>query len=160
METSVHLSSSQGSTTTEIAAEPYREAVGKLIYASFGILRSLFSQNSWTIPDRTPRGCRTNFSLPGWNERTFNLRCKSKELTGYADADSASINARSQERKRCILEREIATLSTTESEYVAGTHAAKEALWLRSLISEILLRICHPRKHTLFRSLHPVDGRT
>ena len=29
------------------------------------------------------------------------------------------------------------TLSTAESEYVAATHAAKEALWLRRLINEI-----------------------
>jgi hypothetical protein len=28
-------------------------------------------------------------------------------------------------------------LSTTESEYVAVTHAAKEALWLRSLIEQL-----------------------
>ena len=33
--------------------------------------------------------------------------------------------------------QEIVSLSTTESEYVAATHAAKEALWLRSLISEV-----------------------
>jgi hypothetical protein len=29
------------------------------------------------------------------------------------------------------------SLSTTESEYVAVTHASKEALWLRSLISQL-----------------------
>ena len=33
--------------------------------------------------------------------------------------------------------QEIVTLSTTESEYVAATHATKEALWLRSLITQI-----------------------
>ena len=31
----------------------------------------------------------------------------------------------------------IISLSTTESEYVATTYAAKEALWLRSLISQL-----------------------
>jgi len=29
------------------------------------------------------------------------------------------------------------SLSTTESEYVAATHGMKEALWLRSLLSEL-----------------------
>ena len=33
--------------------------------------------------------------------------------------------------------QELVALSTTEAEYVAATHAAKEALWLRSLISSI-----------------------
>ena len=33
--------------------------------------------------------------------------------------------------------QEIVSLSTTESEYVAVTHATKEALWLRSLITEV-----------------------
>lgn len=33
--------------------------------------------------------------------------------------------------------QEIVTLSTTESEYVGAVHASKEALWLRSLISQI-----------------------
>jgi hypothetical protein len=33
--------------------------------------------------------------------------------------------------------QEIVSLSTTESEYIAVTHAAKEGLWLRSLLSQI-----------------------
>ena len=33
--------------------------------------------------------------------------------------------------------QEIISLSTTESEYVAATHGMKEALWLRSLLSEV-----------------------
>jgi hypothetical protein len=33
--------------------------------------------------------------------------------------------------------QEIVSLSTTESEYIAATHAAKEGLWLRSLLSQI-----------------------
>ena len=33
--------------------------------------------------------------------------------------------------------QEIISLSTTESEYIAATHAAKEALWLRSLITQL-----------------------
>jgi hypothetical protein len=67
---------------------------------------------------------------------------------GYADADGAS-----QEHRRAISghvflidggaiswsskKQELVTLSTTEVEYVAATHAAKEAMWLRRLITEL-----------------------
>ena len=33
--------------------------------------------------------------------------------------------------------QEIVSLSTTESEYVAVTHATKEGLWIRSLLSQL-----------------------
>ena len=71
-----------------------------------------------------------------------------KELTGYADTDGSMAEDRhaisgytfilhggavSWSAKR----QEIVSLSTTESEYVAATHAAKEALWLRSLLTQL-----------------------
>ena len=71
-----------------------------------------------------------------------------KELVGYADADGSmgedrkaisgyvflvNAGAVSWSAKR----QEIISLSTTESEYVAATYAAKEALWLRQLILQI-----------------------
>jgi len=71
-----------------------------------------------------------------------------QELVGYVDADGAS-----QEHRRVILgyvfmidggamswslkKQELITLSTMEAEYVAATHAAKEVMWLRCLISEV-----------------------
>ena len=33
--------------------------------------------------------------------------------------------------------QELVTLSTTEAEYVAATHAAKEAIWLQQFINEV-----------------------
>ena len=36
----------------------------------------------------------------------------------------------------CYLKQELATLSIAESEYVALTHAAKEAIWLQCLLGE------------------------
>jgi hypothetical protein len=44
--------------------------------------------------------------------------------------------------------QEIVSLSTTESEYIAATHAAKEALWLRSLLTQIFGALRDPT--TLF----------
>src|ERR1700722_18694512 len=69
-------------------------------------------------------------------------------LTGWVDADG------SQEEDRCaftgyaflvdggtiscsLIQQELIVLSTTEGEYVAAIHAAKEALWLRSFINEV-----------------------
>jgi hypothetical protein len=37
----------------------------------------------------------------------------------------------------CMKKQEIISLSTTEVKYVVATHAAKEAIWLRSLIGEL-----------------------
>ena len=36
------------------------------------------------------------------------------------------------------------SLSTTETEYIALTHATKEAIWFRNLLSEIFSPINHP----------------
>ena len=69
-------------------------------------------------------------------------------MIGYADADGSMAEdwratsgyaflvdggAVSWSMKR----QEIVSLSMTESEYVAATHAAKEALWLHSLIGQV-----------------------
>jgi hypothetical protein len=45
-------------------------------------------------------------------------------------------------------QQEIVLLLTTESEYIAATHAAKEALWLQSLIRDLFNPITEPT--TLF----------
>ena len=80
-------------------------------------------------------------------------------LVGYVDADGAS-----QEHRRVISgyvflvdggavswsskKQELVTLSTTEADYVAATHAAKEAIWIRRLIGEIFRPLRMPT--TLF----------
>ncbi len=71
-----------------------------------------------------------------------------KDLQEFVDVDGAS-----QDHRRAISgyvfmvdggavswmskKQEIITLSTTEAEYVAATHVAKEAVWLRRLFGEI-----------------------
>jgi hypothetical protein len=44
--------------------------------------------------------------------------------------------------------QELVTLSTAEAEYVAATHAAKEAMWMCKLIGEIFRPLTSPT--TLF----------
>jgi len=76
-------------------------------------------------------------------------------LVGYTDADGAS-----QEHQCAITgftflvdggailwgskKQELVTLSTAEAEYVAATHTAKEALWLRRLIVDVFCPLDHP----------------
>ena len=77
------------------------------------------------------------------------------DLVGYTDADGAT-----QDHRRAISgyaflidggaiswssrKQELVTLSTAESEYVAAMHAAKEAVWLRRLIHELLPPLARP----------------
>ena len=78
------------------------------------------------------------------------------DLTGYADADWAS--GRTDRRSRtgyifflgkcCIswMSRRQPTvaLSTTEAEYMAASHAAREAAWFRNLLTEMKIDISTP----------------
>src|ERR1700678_3166359 len=156
METSIRLTSAQSPTTTQEIAHniPYQEAVGSLMYASLGThpdityavqTVSRFSKNPgqahWEAVKRI-------FSyLKGTKEFWLTYGGPQKELKGYADADGSMAEDRHAISGYAFLfhrgavswaakRQEIVSLSTTESEYVAITHASKEALWLRSLISQ------------------------
>ena len=59
-------------------------------------------------------------------------------ISGYAfcmDGGAVSWNSRKQA---------LVSLSTTESEYVAVTHAAKEAIWIRMFLGDILCPLRKP----------------
>ena len=70
-----------------------------------------------------------------------------RALTGFSDADGMSNEDRHAISGYVFLiggavswsskRQDIVSLSTTEAEYVALTHAAKEAIWLRSLLMEV-----------------------
>ena len=77
------------------------------------------------------------------------------ELKGYADADGSMAEDRhAMSRYAFLLDggvvswsskcQEIISLSTTEWEYVTATHAAKEAIWLRSLIRQLFSPLLKP----------------
>ena len=155
----MRLSTSQApATTLEIAKMrdiPYLEAVGSLMYASLGTRPDIsfavqtvswFSKNPglahWDTVKRIFR------YLKGTMDLWLSYGTVKDKLIGYADADGSMAEDRhaisgyafmlhggavSWSAKR----QEIVSLSTTENEYVAVTQAAKEALWLCSLLSQV-----------------------
>jgi len=134
---------------------PYCEAVGSLMYAAMGTRPDImfavstvsqFSQNpGWAHWEAVKQ---IFHYLQGTKKLVLVYGGNKQELVGYVDADGAS-----QEHRRAILgyvfmidggavswslkKQELVMLSTTEAEYVAATHAAKEVMWLRRLISEV-----------------------
>jgi len=159
MDPNVRLTSAQSPKSTEDFARmrniPYHEAVGSLMYASLGTrpdityavqTLSRFSTNPgiehWEAVKRVFR------YLKGTKEMWLSYGGQRRELEGYADADGSMAEDRRAVSGYAFLihggavswsakRQEIVSLSTTESEYVAATSAAKEALWLRSLITEL-----------------------
>ena len=159
MEASIRLTSAQSPSTTQQIAHmrniPYQEAVGSLMYASLGTRPDItyavqtvsrFSKNPgeahWEAVKRIFR------YLKGTKEFWLTYGGPQKELKGYADADGSMAEDRHAISGYAFLLRggaiswaakrqEIVSLSTTESEYVAVTHASKEAIWLRSLITQL-----------------------
>ena len=142
--------------TPEKAAEmchiPYREAVGSLLYLAvatqpdivfpIGIL-SQFMDN---LGRAHWEGVKHVFRyLSGMRNWALVYGTKVKGLEGFTDAYGAT-----QEHRHAITgytflidggavswsfkKQEIVTLSTAESEYVAATHATKEAIWLHQFI--------------------------
>ncbi|KAJ2936017.1 hypothetical protein H1R20_g1077, partial [Candolleomyces eurysporus] len=73
-----------------------------------------------------------DFLLSGYSDANWGTELHRHSISGYTF--STGIGAISWSSKK----QPIVTLSSTESEYVALTHAAKEAKWLRSLSREIL----------------------
>ena len=86
--------------------------------------------------------------LSGTKELWLGYGGQVKELQGYADADGSMNEDRKAISGYAFMinggavswsakRQEIISLSTTESEYIAATYTAKEALWLRTLISQV-----------------------
>ena len=93
--------------------------------------------------------------LLGTKKLELTYRGEERGLVGYVDADGAS-----QDHRRAISgyvfmvdkgavswsskKQELVVLSTTVAEYVATTHAAKEAVWLCRLLTELFESIDTP----------------
>ena len=134
---------------------PYREAIGSLMYAAvatrpdiaFAVSTlSQFLENPgeahWEAVKRVFR------YLAGTKELALTYGGEHFDLLGYTDADGASQEHRHAISGHAFLvdggavswssrKQELVTLSTAEAEYVAATHAAKEAIWLRRLVGDL-----------------------
>jgi len=157
-----HLSESQSPWTTSETAQmhnvPYHQATGSLIYLIAGTRPDIAFTMSYV--------CQFNAN-PHWEavKQIYQYLVDTKRwmltfgtqtqgLVGYADADGAM-----QEHRHAITgfvflidggailwelkKQELITHSTAESEYVATTHATKEAIWLQRLIDEMFHPLCH-----------------
>ena len=142
----------------EVDAREYQCALGGLMYAMLGTRPDIahavgvLSQHAatpgkvhWTALMRVYRYlCRTSDMA-----LTFGGNRKNEPLTGFADADYAGDHV-----DRCSItsfvfllhrgaiswgskKQHTVALSSTEAEYVAGSQATREAIWLRLLLSEI-----------------------
>ena len=139
----------------KMAGRPYREAVGSLMYAAVGTRPDIayavgqvarFSDNPgqphWEAVKRIfqyLKGTRDHWLVYGDQDHS---------ISGYTDADGMSNEDRHAISGYAFLidggavswsskRQTLVTLSTAEAEYVAATHAAKEAIWLREFISEV-----------------------
>jgi len=158
MDPSAPLLKSQSPATladiAKMANVPYREAVGSLMYTAMGTRPDIAFATS-TVAQFLENPGRDHWEavkrifryLKGTRELSLVYGGRKEDLQGWVDADGAS-----QEHRRAISgyvfmvdggavswtskKQELVTLSTTEAEYVAATHAAKEAMWLRALFGE------------------------
>ena len=138
---------------------PYREALGALMYCAVATRPDISYAVSQLSRYSTNPG-RKHWSalckVYAYLNQTRNYRLTyghdTPSIHGFSDADGMSSPDRhaisgyvfmidggavSWSSKR----QELVTLSTTEAEYVALTHATKEAIWLQNLLSEIFTGI-------------------
>jgi hypothetical protein len=170
MDTAIRLTADQSPANAAEHAimrdKPYREAVGALNWASMATRPDIafavgtvarFAANPgiahWDAVKRIYR------YLAGTRDLWLTYGETKRVLEGYADADGSMTEDRRAITGYAFLidggavswsskRQEIVSLSTTESEYVAATHGMKEAIWLRSLLSEVFDPIKPPT--TLF----------
>jgi hypothetical protein len=143
---------------------PYHEAVGSLMWVAVGTrpdiafpveVLSKFLDNPRPAHWEAVKCVFCYLQLQGTKDGHLTYGAGKCGLEGYSDADGMS------QKHRCGIfgyafiidsgaiswsskKQELVTLSTTKVEYVAMTYAAKEALWLYQLISELFRPLEHP----------------
>ena len=161
LESGVKYSKEQGASNEAEAermqAVPYKEAIGSLMYlmvctrmdlaAAIGVF-SRFMQSPgvdhWEGVKKVLRYLR------GTSEKCLRFqRQGGVTLSGYCDSDFAGcVDTRRSTSGYVFLlsggavswsskRQPVVVLSTTEAEYIAGTHAAQEALWLKRFLGDL-----------------------
>ena len=147
---------------TEMHAVPYREAVGSLNWAAVGtrpdivfvvgvLLQYLENPGRvhWEVAKRVFR------YLQGTKDWKLTYRGVTRGIIAFTDMEGASQEHRQAISGSVILiddravswslkKQQLVTLSTTEAEYVATTHAAKEVVWFHHLLGEIFCPLEYP----------------
>ena len=166
MEPHIKLTNAQspltGAEYASIQHIPYCEAIRSLMYAALGtrpdISYAISTILCFTSNPRLPHweAVRHIYRyLIGTKDLHLTYGWTRKPLQGYTDADGSMSEDRKAVSSYTFLidsgavswaskKQEIVSLSTTESEYIAATHATKEALWLRSFIGEVLVPLDKP----------------
>jgi hypothetical protein len=146
---------------------PYRELIGLLMYIANGTRPDIcYAVNMLAQVANNPghihweAAKRVVRYLKGTRERKLTWGSSSTGLVGFTDASHASedLGYKSMSGYVFLLaggaiswsakKQSLIALSTAESEYIAMTHAAKELLWIRSFISEVMRPLSIPS--TLF----------
>jgi hypothetical protein len=138
---------------------PYQEAIGSLMYTAIAthpnitFAVSTLSQFLDNPGEAHWEGVKRIFCyLAGTKDRTLTYREERHKLLGYTDVDGALQPHHQAISSYAFLldggavswsswKQELVTLSTTEAEYIAATHATKECIWLQRLIGEIFPRL-------------------
>jgi hypothetical protein len=165
MDTHSRLSSSQSPQMPEEKAEmeniPYRGLVGKLMYVAVGTRVDIafavkilagFVTNPGMVHWKVAK--RVVSYLKGTRDWSLTYGLSPVEISGFVDADGNM-----QEDRRAVTgfvfvidggavtwasrSQTLVSLSTCELEYVAATEAAKEGIWVCSLISQIFQPTFH-----------------
>jgi len=159
MDTNIQLTIAQSPSTTAKFAQmrnvPYHEAVRSLMYAALGTHPNIAFVIQTVSHFLTKPGLthweavkRIFRYLKGTMELWLTYGTSKMDLTGYADADSSMAKDQHAISEYAFLihggailwstkQQEIIALLRTKAEYVAITHGMKEALWLRSLLSQL-----------------------
>lgn len=121
---------------------PYRELIGALMYIAYAVnmlsqFNNCHNESHWQAAKRILR------YLQGTIGKKLVYICNNEGISGFADADWGNCNI---DRKFilsgaaiswCARKQRTVALSSTEAEYMSLTDAAKEAIFLSTIVKEL-----------------------